>query len=55
MTQIGRDHGKLKHEVEELPMSEIAWYAANYRHDAEESEKRRAAAEAKAKAESKKK
>ena len=39
MLMIGRDHGKLIHEVGELSMSEIAFYAANYRLENERAEK----------------
>lgn len=46
MIRIGRDHGKFRHEVGELPMSELITYEANYRYEFEEQKK----AEAKAKA-----
>lgn len=35
MIRIGRDHGKFKHEVGQLPMSELVDYEANYRYEFE--------------------
>ena len=35
MIRIGRDHGKFRHEVGELPMHELMTYEANYRYEAE--------------------
>ncbi len=39
MIRIGRDHGKLRHEVGEISMSELAIYEANYRYEDEERKK----------------
>ena len=47
MTRIGRDHGKFRHEVGELPMDELMWYEANYRYEAEVEKKAHDAAKAK--------
>lgn len=35
MIRIGRDHGKFKHEVGMLPMSELVDYEANYIYEYE--------------------
>lgn len=49
MIRIGRDHGKLLHEVGVLEMHELVEYEANYRYEYEEQKK----ADEKAKAGSK--
>lgn len=42
MIRIGRDHGKFRHEVGKLPMSELVKYRALYQLEYEEEKQRQA-------------